>query len=157
MLPSSRGILGGGKLTEWSLVLVLTFLFFSFCAGGIICRVRRKDRQEIASVMSAKAKVCQDQTSWPKEDLLCSVFPCIYVLLFFSFTSSTLHFSLHAPSPFHFIKSPSLQITEPFNFSILLYRRLLTRGWVICMHESVSTRLRSELPIKQSQYRSPHC
>lgn len=57
-LACSGGVLGGGALTERSLVLVFTFLFVSFSTGGTRWRVRRMDRQEMTSVMSAKAKVC---------------------------------------------------------------------------------------------------
>lgn len=42
-------------------------LFLFLCPGGTRWRVRRKDRQGITSVMSAKAKVRQEQTSRPKE------------------------------------------------------------------------------------------
>ncbi len=40
---------------------------FSFSPGGTRWRVRRKDRQEVTSVMSAKAKVCQKRMLLPKE------------------------------------------------------------------------------------------
>ena len=98
-------VLGGRKLTQWRLVLVLTFLSRLFSPslspGGTRCRARRKDRQEVTSVMSAKAKVCQEHTLMPEEIPETLLFLHIFLPSFY-------HFS-YLPSIC--MKSPSLQIT----------------------------------------------
>lgn len=61
-----KGSSGRRKVDRVTLVLVLTFLSFSLAPGGTRWRVRRKDKREITSVMSEKAKVCQKDTSLPQ-------------------------------------------------------------------------------------------
>lgn len=107
-LACSGGVLGGGALTERSVVLVFTFLFVSFSPGGTRWRVRRKDRQEITSVMSAKAKVCPKRPHLPQ---LCSPSP--------------------PPSYSLVMKSPSLQIL--YHFSFLLYRHIYKPEDDVCI------------------------
>lgn len=51
---------GGGGLTERSLV-PCPHILLCLLPGGTRWRLRRRDRQEITSVMSAKAKVCREQ------------------------------------------------------------------------------------------------
>lgn len=85
------------KACSWSYIPLS--LSFSFFPGGTRWRVCWKDRLEITSVMSARAKVCQTQTSLPRNRSLSVLFPpplfChLYSLLSISLSLLICHQSI---------------------------------------------------------------